>query len=667
MAIFQRLFEKRDLTSEKLVQMLMEGQQSYTGRRVSEEGSLTNTAVYACVRIISESLASLPLVLFRTTGRSRRRATEHPLYPVLHDMANPEMTAFEWREFTLSKTLLWGNSYSEIEYNRAGDVVALWPLLADKMEEITRDDSGQKVYHYRMPGGDVKFFPDYKIHHLHGLGYDGVLGYSPIRMAMQAVGLSLATEEFGSRFFSNGARMSGVLTHPGRLSEDAQMRLSNSMSMENAGLSNAHRIRILEEGMQWQPMTIPPEEAQFLETRKFQTTEIARVFRVPPHMLADLDRATFSNIEHQGLEFTIHTLRPWIVRHEQAIKRDLLTSEDRVAHKPSYIVDGLLRGDIKTRYEAYSIAVQNGWLNRNEVRELEDRNPEPELDEYLVPLNMIEAGQQAAPEPVTEEPRHEHYGYVVRDDVEPAAPLLETRARDNRQALLRRHVRLFEDAAGRLVRREVADIRRALPRQLRSRDAEGFLEWLAEFYADLRGVIPGYFRALLLTYAESMLASVADELDADEIELSEELRTWIEQYLENYATVYAVGSERQLRALVRDAADAGEDVEAAVVERMDGWEDTKPGKEGLGQAFEAGNALAIFGYGTAGVAYLRWSARGDSCPLCQKLDGTRIPISGAFVDKGDIVEADGVDPLPIVRTIKHGPLHGGCDCVVIAG
>jgi hypothetical protein len=286
-----------------------------------------------------------------------------------------------------------------------------------------------------------------------------------------------------------------------------------------------------------------------------------------------------------------------------------------------------------------------------------------------VPLNMVEVGQQMPePAPAQDEPRHSHSDMQLRSEVsDPAGwTVREERIRRDRQALMSRNVRLWQDAAERMIKREVADVRRAANRYLGKRSADQFRRWLETFYEDMRGWMPEYYRALLLTYAETVFASVATEMDTDPATLDDDKRAWLEAYLVNFANSYTVGSEKQMRALLEESED-DEDATRLVDKRLDGWQDTQPGKIGLGQAFEAGNALSILAYSVAGVEFLRWSARGESCPLCKKLDGRRIPIGGAFVDVGDTVEADGVDPLPVIRRMKHGPLHAGCDCTVVRG
>lgn len=644
----QRAYEGEQYT------LLLGGGPTYAGPSVTEDNAMRSGVVYACIRIISESIASLPLILYRQSGRAKERATNHALYTILHDLPNPEQTALEWRELMLAHCLLRGNGYSEKEFDSFGRVVALWPLNPAKMEDVRRGDDGQLTYFYRTPDNVLRAIPAYRIHHLRGLG-NGIVGYSPVMWAgRQAIGLALGAEEFGARFYSNGTNLGTVLKVPGKLSPAAYARLQQSFENSSQGLSNAHRMKILEEGMDVAKVGIPPDEAQFLETRKFQVTEIARIFRVPPHMLADLERATFSNIEHQSLEFVMHTLRPWLVRHEQAIYRDLLTLQERKTLFAKYVVEGLLRGDVASRYAAYASAISAGHMTRNEARELEDRNPLEGLDEPLLPLNMMEANASmpaATPATSTTGARNERRAEEVGNA---------------RRELMQRHVRLFAEAMGRVVKREVADIRKAAKSRLGKRDVASFEAWLASFYEQLRAWFPDYFAALMETYAETVMASVANELGGEPAPLDDELRAWIAGYLANLTEVYAVGGEKQLRALLAEAED-DQAAQTAIEERLDGWEATKAGKEGFDQAFEAGNALAVYGYAAAGVSFLVWQAQGKSCPLCQRMNGRRIRIGGYFLQEGDTVEAEGVDPLPIIRKIRHPGLHRGCDCVVRAG
>jgi HK97 family phage portal protein len=377
------------------------GYPSAAGVDVNDQAALSCMAVYAAVRILSETVGSLPGHVMRLTDVGKEKALTHPLYSIIHEQPNPEQTAMEWRETAMCHLLLRGNHYSEKQYDNAGRVIALWPIHPDRVTIERANPNAPLTYRISIPGGgEVRYGPD-RILHLRGLGSNGVTGFSPIAVARQAIGLAIASQEYGARLFKNDTRPGGVLEHPQKLSEPAYKRLRESIENQHQGLSNAHRMMILEEGMKWSQVGINPDEAQFLESRKFSVTEIARMFNLPPHFLRDLERATFSNIEQQAIEFVVYTLRPWVVRFEQRLKIELLSPQDRVTHFIKFNVDGLLRGDIQTRYNAYHVAKQDGWLNADEIRELEDMNPIPngKGEAYWQPVNMGEVGKIPAPQP----------------------------------------------------------------------------------------------------------------------------------------------------------------------------------------------------------------------------------------------------------------------------
>lgn len=367
-----------------------------SGKPVTERTAMQMTAVYSCVRILAEAVAGLPLHLYEyTENGGKNKAISNPLYFILHDEPNPEMTSFVFRETLMTHLLLWGNAYAQIIRNGKGEVVALYPLMPNRMT-VDRDENGQLYYTYftssldipNMKGSTVKLHPS-DILHIPGLGFDGLVGYSPIAMAKNAIGMAIACEEYGAKFFANGAAPGGVLEHPGTLKDPTRVR--ESWNATFGGSSNSSKVAVLEEGMKYTPISISPEQAQFLETRKFQINEIARIFRVPPHMVGDLEKSSFSNIEQQSLEFVKYTLDPWVSRWEQAMVRSLLSPKDKRKYFIKFNVDGLLRGDYQSRMSGYATARQNGWMSANDIRELEnlDRIPE-ELggDLYLINGNM---------------------------------------------------------------------------------------------------------------------------------------------------------------------------------------------------------------------------------------------------------------------------------------
>lgn len=409
MRLFKGLFRTRDApknrTSGSAFSFFMGS--STSGKRVNERTAMQMTAVYSCVRILSEAVASLPLHFYEyKDDGSKIKAVGHPLYGLLHDEPNPEMTSFVFRETLMTHLLLWGNAYAQIIRNGKGEVIALYPLMPDRMR-VDRDEKGHLYYEYQISvddahinkGSTVQLSPS-EVLHIPGLGFDGLVGYSPIAMAKNAIGLAIAAEEYGSKFYANGAAPSGVLEHPGTLKDPSKVR--DSWSQTFGGSANSHKVAVLEEGMKYTPISISPNEAQFLETRKFQINEIARIFRVPPHMVGDLEKSSFSNIEQQSLEFVKYTLDPWVTRWEQSMIRSLLSAEEKKKYFIKFNVDGLLRGDYQSRMNGYATARQNGWMSANDIRELENLDRIPtELggDLYLINGNMTkleDAGAFAA-------------------------------------------------------------------------------------------------------------------------------------------------------------------------------------------------------------------------------------------------------------------------------
>ena len=398
MGIFSGLFKSRDKPTDSTAGARYSFYLGNTtsGKAVTERSAMQMTAVYSCVRILAEAIAGLPIHLYRyRQDGGKEKAVDHPLYQLLHDEPNPEMSSFVFRETLMTHLLLWGNAYAQVIRNGRGEVIALYPLMPNKMT-VDRAENGQLYYQYQRSwdeaGGKnetVVLLPS-DVLHIPGLGFDGLVGYSPIAMAKNAIGLAIATEEYGSKFFANGAAPSGVLEHPGTIKDPQRVR--ESWMSQFGGSANSGKIAVLEEGLKYTPISISPEQAQFLETRKFQINEIARIFRVPPHMLADLEKSSFSNIEQQSLEFVKYTLDPWVIRWEQSIQRTLLTPAEKKNYFVKFNVEGLLRGDYQSRMSGYATARQNGWMSANDIRELEnlDRIPAEEGgDLYLINGNML--------------------------------------------------------------------------------------------------------------------------------------------------------------------------------------------------------------------------------------------------------------------------------------
>jgi HK97 family phage portal protein len=624
------------------------------GVSVSEEGSLRYSAVFACVRVLAESVASLPLITYRRLpGGGKERAREHALYELLHDAPNPLMTSLEFREAMQAHMLLWGNAYAEIVADGRGNVTELWPLRPDAMEKIEPSGEGL-VYTYRLPSGKSVQLPGWQVLHLRGLSSNGIVGYSPIMTAArEAVGKGLAVQQFGSMFFRNGARPGGILSFPGELSAEAMGRIRESWQDHYGGLSNAHRVAILEQGMTYQEVGIPPAAAAYIEDQKMSVLDIARVYRVPPHMIGDLERATFSNIEHQAIEFVTHSLRPWLVRWEQAIQQRLMTERDRQTHLVEFLVDGLLRGDVTSRYQAYAVARQNGWMSANDIRELENQNPIDDGDLYLVPLNMVPAGDVAAVAAVAAgmTPAASPPDTARRLVDGEARARLEKRAAGDRVALARAQRAVLADVMGRVCRRQAQDVGAAARKMLTKRDAATFAAWLEAFYREHEAWTAKAVTPAFLSYGATVAAAAQREVEGDERVYDNE--AFMAAYAAGFAAWHVAKTRRKVEAALAHE-DALTALEAAAGLWVSEWPEYLAGKE----AVQAGNAVAREVYKRNGVTELVWSTTtGEkACSYCDSLDGRVVGIEGKF----------DIDGLPAFRSVEYPPAHDGCECVIVA-
>ena len=451
----------------------VDGYPSSTGVLVNEDNAIAVTAVWCAGRIIAETIASVPLKVFERlpNGRGKRAAEEHSLYRTLHDKPNKRQTSYEYRSQMGFHLAFRGNHYAEIKPGPVSQGGGLIPMNPDATTPVILEN-GDKAYEFREPGKPVRTLLEGEVSHTQTLSHTGLQGLSIVGLFRETIGLSLAGERHHNETFKNAARPSGALKHPLHLGTEAHDNLRASWEKHYGGLANTGKPMILEEGMEWQQLSMSMEDMQYIESRKFQVAEFARIWRIPPHLLADLEHATFSNIEEQSLEFVMYTMLPWFTNLESRMSVDLLSESDQRRFFVSFVVDGLLRGDIKTRYEAHSIALQNGWLNRNEVRRIEKENSMgPAGDIYTVQLNMVDLEQLSAISA-----KHAESPTTPTDAAPRALPALTT--------LLTRELE-------RMIRRETAEMQKGLKKY--RADPEGLQRFTADFYErflpDLEGAL----------------------------------------------------------------------------------------------------------------------------------------------------------------------------------
>ncbi len=618
-----------------------------TGVAVSEETSLRCSAVYACVRVISETIASLPLFVYERLEKGKIKAKDHPLFYLLHSQPNPEITSFQFRETLQAHLCLYGNAFAEIVWNEGGVVTELYPLTPSRVSVRRDTQSNEIVYDINLPNGGRTTLPFLQILHIRGLSPNGVVGYSPISLAREGIGLALATEEYAGRFFSNDASPGGVLEHPGQLSDKAYERLSHFWENKHRGLQQAHRTAILEEGMQWKSIAIPAKDAQFIEGRKFQVEEIARIFRVPPHLIASLDRSTFSNIENQSIEFVTHCIRPWAVRWEQELLCQLFLPSERNQFFAAFLLDGLLRGDTESRYRAYAIGRQWGWLSADDIRELEDMNPIPEGrgDSYLIPLNMM-----SAPKKLSETQNNNISSLMI----EKRDTNFES-TRKVRKKLIKSVSPLFIDTLTRIIRREEADILRYAKKVGEKNLISTFLD---TFYNTEH---PDYViktAKSVFTYLGEQSADVAADMIGDTVP---DVDVFVSSILSSFTSGYCFSAKKYLQNLLltTDEKDIIPEFERVFEE----WKENKTKKIKEHLVYRINNAVSLFVWKNSGVKLKQWVCGENESPFCQNLDGKIVSIDSVFHKKGEMIEAEGKS-LKLWSDINHPPLVELCGCLV---
>ena len=636
---------------------LFGGRKSLTGVDIDRDSALSSTALFAGVRFLSENMASVPLKLYKREGRGKTPQRDDSRWWLLQASPNPEQTAMELREMTMGFVVTVGNGYIEIVEGRDGIARELWPIVPWRVKP-TRSDAGKLVYVVKLPGGGERRIAPERILHFRGFSSNGLLGDDVIERMRESIGLTIAAERSAAAFFGNGALPSGILQTDNALSETAYNRLKEERDAIHGGVENWHRLAILEEGIKWHQLSTDPEKAQLIETRKFQTTEVARILNLPPHILKDLERSTFTNIEHQGQELVTYSFRPWAVRFEQVYEKRLLLPRERKTHVIRYNLGGFLRGDMAAQSAFFASARQWGYYSANDVLEDLDRNPiGPEGDVYLVPINMIPADQARIA--------------LAPDNDDEGEGRMERRAEaDGRAAQLRKRTEasfllVFRQRLDGLFRREANAIRRALTKAASGGGVQEFLIWLQRFYEENAGYIADDMRAAFTSLATAIYRLGADEvglLDSDR-----DVDPWVAGWAERFGRDESASSLGQLEDLLRENP-LFEDAQAAVEQRVGEWEAGRGAKVASREVVTMGSKAAVLAFIDAGIRRKTWWTNPDACPLCRKMHGRTVSISAPFLSAGEEVDpGDGeTTPLRVERNYATPQLHGGCDCTVVA-
>lgn len=634
------------LSSANLSDVLSGEMRSPAGITITQDRALGLTAFWAGVRVISQTIAGLPCKTYERTSNGRRLAEEHGVYKLLQVRPNPMMTPFTFREIRTAHCLTWGNSYAEIERDGSGSPIALWPLLPDRTGVELRD--GQKVY-WTTINGERIWLPADRVLHVPGLGYDGLQGYNVIKVHRDSLGLSIAANEYGSSFFGNSGRPSGILTHPGKPDKTDRDDLRDSWNQMHTGLSKAQRTAVLWGGMTWTPITLPPEDAQFLQTRDMQIDEIARILMINPIFLQHFSAVTTwgTGVVQFLTAFAKFTILPWLEREEDVLNYDLFREPERGKYYVKYLIEQLMRGDPKMQAEILEIKRRNGVVNADEWRQLEDENPLPnDLGKgYFMPMNMspVNLIQNQPAEP-------------------PARSTREVRSSGMRDKMRDAHLSVFEDGVRRYVKRDVEALKKAVNSIMKKREdpTVALNRWIDEFYPTQERYIAQTMKPLVSSLSATVAAEAFDEVAADPVDINQ----FVDEYTANLARRESSSSIAQIRALIQEISE--EDVSDALIQRADEWESTRPGKVSEDEVVRVSNGIARFAWAAVGVSYLVWRTSSKSCPLCAQMDGRKIGIKEYFLSPGESVTSQGSSPVVAKNNIGGPPLHAGCKCSINA-
>lgn len=644
LSFFNRKAIQTATTSDEVRDMIRDvlgGGESSSGIAVTPDRAMQVSAVYACVRVLAESMGQLPVGVFQK-GRdgSKTSLYDSDLYEKLHWQPNDFQTSQEFREMMTAHVALRGNGYAFANW-KGDKLLELLPFHPGNVE-VTQNSDWSLNYKVTMAGGTVKLIPAANMFHLRGITLNGYAGISPIAYHRNTVGLSLATERHGARLFKNGARPGGVLSTPNKLSPDAAGRISRSWKSAHGG-DNSGGTAVLEEGMTYASVGMSNEDAQYLETRKFQVEEIARIFRVPTVLLYTSDKtSTYASAEQFFLSFVKFTLLPWVKRWEQCIRRDLIHKADRKSG--IYVelnLDGMERGDIKARYEAYGTGIEKGILSANEVRGKENMNPRDGGDDYLTPLNMAVSG-----EPTKEAGKSASF-YQKKD------------SSSKRHQLRDGYTDAFKKVSAAIVEADVARIRKAAGLHLNKKSISGFSAWLEEYRETAPANIEKAVLSIIKNYGEQIKGAALDDVGLPGSDVPD-FAKFLEDHADYFALSYVENGAGQLKALLED-----EDPAKEIEQRLSEWEDTRPGKMAEEEVVKLDGLASKFVWAAAGVTALKWmNTGGDTCKFCREMNGKTVGITANFLDAGETLDAGG-QKMKVWKSRAVPPLHVGCKCQIV--
>ena len=627
------------------------------GTHIGEGNALTISGLFAALNFLSSTVASLPrAILRRLPSGGNERAIDHPLYDRLHNKPNStNMTAWQWIYTSVMGKYLWGNWYTLISPN--GE---LTPLLPGK---TWRDPNDLDIYHTLAKDGRDNPIPQKYMLHIPHISLDGVEGKGIVHYARESLGLVKAQDKFAATFFGSGIHAGGFVEVEKPMDENVRQGLQTDFNEKYGGLGKMWKAIFMTGGAKFIESEIDAEKSQVLESRQFSIVEIARWTNLPPHILRDLARATFSNIEQQGIELVMYSLLPLTTQVEQAMNIALFTETERRQYFVKFDLKGLLRGDMAARTLFYNAMLDRGVFNADMVLELEDMNPQRDgLGQiYGWPLNFANKEDAISPSPLTiEAPR------FMRDITRQSLQLISRRSAALRRKITIAYQKQFDAYGQRIVGEEVKRIREIITEMLSQRDSGSFLALSDKFYSEFSARIDQSAAPLLASYAEAILPIAQEEIK-NETEIGPRYQQFQAQYRGSFVNRHLESSQSQLRTVVQQAQDEEQDLAGMLEQRLVEWEEKRPAKISMRESLRAENAFTRQVLVLCGITKIMSVSYGKSCPYCNDLDGKVIGIEENFLTPGDFQPEGAERPLTVTSDHSHPPYHDGCDCGIVAG
>lgn len=655
--------------SSELREALM-GTPSASGATVNITTAMRMSSYFGARRIITEDISKTAIHLYERQPNGKRRATEHPLYAVVHDAANEEMAAETWRENATGHIFDHGNTFSWIDWDRGGRVKGLYLMDPARMQiwRGPKDRGGKLYYVYRFLDGSQQTYTFEEILNIPGPSRDGIVGMGIVDVMREAIGLGLTTEQFGATFFANGTHYGGWVLLKGRLeNEEDVARLRRSIN-DARGAGAAHKWKVLEEGAEIKPIGIEPDKAQFLATRNFQVLELCRATRLGPHKLGVTEGTTsYASREQAAIDHVVDCLLSWYTRMAGPMRLRLLTPKERLKYFLEFDPRALLQGDMVAQMDYISKGVASGLFSPNKGLSVLNEDGYEGGDVHVMqaqmtPVELLGMFANASALTVTTNPDGSSSSrYEFGSKEERKAPE-EKRAKvrggaKTRHLMVRKSQPKIAEAARAMVSAEVSDVRAAAEEMLGQRSAESFNTWLNRYYRDFPETVKTSLGPVLRDLGELVGANAASEVAAEED--LDKLQEFLSGYLDTSGKRYAASSRTQLQALVRDAEDALDAVNA----RLDEWDEKRADKVATRESVELANSVAKDVWRGAAITAVMWVNTSEkSCPYCTEMDGTVVGIEVAFADDGATLAPDGAEPMQVDGAKGHPPLHQGCEC-----